>query len=76
MKHRASMNRIYRLVWNAALNLWMAVAENAKGRGKAGSARNKAARLMLAPLLALVYQAHAADAPRSGGSDGSGQKLV
>ena len=33
------MNRIYRLVWNAALNLWVAVAENAKGKSKGGSAR-------------------------------------
>ncbi len=36
MKSHASMNRIYRLVWNQALNLWVAVAENAKGRGKGG----------------------------------------
>jgi filamentous hemagglutinin family protein len=35
------MNRIYRLVWNAALSLWVAVAENAKGCGKGGSARSK-----------------------------------
>jgi filamentous hemagglutinin family protein len=40
MKSHASMNRIYRLVWNAALSLWVAVAENAKGRGKGGSARS------------------------------------
>ncbi|MFS2037011.1 YDG domain-containing protein [Polaromonas sp. CT11-55] len=39
MKSHASMNRIYRLVWNAALSLWVAVAENAKGRSKGGSAR-------------------------------------
>ncbi|WP_411877763.1 YDG domain-containing protein [Polaromonas sp. YR568] len=39
MKSHASMNRIYRLVWNAALSLWVAVAENAKGRGKGGPAR-------------------------------------
>jgi hypothetical protein len=39
MKSHASMNRIYRLVWNAALSLWVAVAENAKGRGKGGSVR-------------------------------------
>ncbi|EJL81391.1 hypothetical protein PMI15_03433, partial [Polaromonas sp. CF318] len=37
MKSHASMNRIYRLVWNAALSLWVAVAENAKGRSKGGS---------------------------------------
>ena len=40
MKSHASMNRIYRLVWNAALSLWVAVAENAKGRSKGGSARS------------------------------------
>ncbi len=40
MKSHASMNRIYRLVWNAALSLWVAVAENVKGRGKGGSARS------------------------------------
>ncbi|MCZ8258437.1 MAG: ESPR domain-containing protein, partial [Polaromonas sp.] len=34
------MNRIYRLVWNASLNLWVAVAENARGRGKGGSVRS------------------------------------
>jgi len=38
MKSHASMNRIYRLVWNAALSLWVAVAENAKGMSKGGSA--------------------------------------
>lgn len=27
----ASMNRIYRLVWNAALSTWVAVAESARG---------------------------------------------
>lgn len=40
MKSHASMNRIYRLVWNAALCLWVAVAENAKGRSKGGSLRS------------------------------------
>ncbi|WP_411877755.1 GLUG motif-containing protein [Polaromonas sp. YR568] len=62
MKNHASMNRIYRLVWNAALKLWVAVAENAKGRGKAGSVRNKAALLMLVPLAALMPDVRAADA--------------
>jgi filamentous hemagglutinin family protein len=41
MKSHASMNRIYRLVWNDALNLWVAVAENAKGAGKGGSSRSR-----------------------------------
>ena len=40
MKSHAAMNRIYRLVWNAAQGIWVAVAENAKGRGKGGSVRS------------------------------------
>jgi len=40
MKNHASINRIYRLVWNAALSLWVAVAENARGRSKGGSGRS------------------------------------
>ena len=43
MKNHASMNRIYRLVWNAALCLWVAVAENAKGRSARGSGRARSA---------------------------------
>ncbi|MFT7229009.1 MAG: hypothetical protein ACI8PW_001599, partial [Methylophilaceae bacterium] len=37
MKHHASLNRIYRLVWNQTLNIWVAVAESAKGQGKSAS---------------------------------------
>ena len=38
MESHASMNRLYRLVWNATLNLWVAVAENGKGgAGLAGA---------------------------------------
>jgi hypothetical protein len=36
MNHHGSMNRIYRLVWNQVRSAWLPVAENAKGRGKAG----------------------------------------
>lgn len=39
------MNRIYRLVWNQVLNAWVAVSENAKGRGKSASVR----KCILAP---------------------------
>jgi len=39
MKSHASMNRIYRLVWNHALGVMVAVAENAKGRGKSSTSR-------------------------------------
>jgi filamentous hemagglutinin family protein len=49
MKSHASMNRIYRLVWNASLGVMVAVAENAKGQGKSGTGRKLvAAALSLA----------------------------
>ncbi len=40
------MNQIYRVIWNAALGLWVAVAEIAKGRSKSSSA-SSAGRIML-----------------------------
>jgi filamentous hemagglutinin family protein len=43
MKSHAGINRIYRLVWNAASSLWVAVAENAKGRSKGGARRGASA---------------------------------
>ena len=47
------MNKVHRIVWNEALQMWMAVAENAKGHSK--SSRSLAAakrRLNLAALVA------------------------
>ncbi|MBC7377481.1 MAG: filamentous hemagglutinin N-terminal domain-containing protein [Burkholderiaceae bacterium] len=65
------MNRIYRLVWNAALGVWVAVAETAKGRGKGGSARKSVA--VLASLLALLSpHSHAADAANAAVVAGTG----
>ncbi len=58
MTSHASMNRIYRLVFNAALGIWVAVAENAKGRGKGG----RAASALIAVLAVLSPAAHAASA--------------
>ena len=49
MKRHAAMNRIYRLVWSQVSNAWVAVAENAKGRGKAISGRK-----LIAAALALA----------------------
>jgi filamentous hemagglutinin family protein len=37
------MNHIYRILWNTALGACVAVAENAKGAGKAGTARSRVA---------------------------------
>ena len=45
------MNKIYRIVWNAITSTWVAVAETAKGHGKAsGSVGTVAAALALAGL--------------------------
>ena len=43
MKSNGSMNRIFRVVWNAAKASWQAVSEVASGQGKGTS--GKAARL-------------------------------
>mgnify|MGYP000081790542 CR=1 FL=1 len=67
MKSHASMNRIYRLVFNVALGIWVAVAENAKGRGKGGRAAS-ALLTVLAILSPSTYAANAADAIRTGGA--------
>ena len=44
------MNHVYRLVWNAALNKPVAVAERARGRGKSGG-RSRRTRMLLASVL-------------------------
>lgn len=60
------MNRIYKLVWNRARNMYMAVSEMAKSHGKSGSASHagrKAALLAAAALMAsgMFGMAEAAD---------------
>lgn len=52
MKSHASMNRIYRLVWNQLLNAWVAVAETARGRGKGPGRKLVVAALSLTAALA------------------------
>jgi filamentous hemagglutinin family protein len=47
MKRHASMNRIYRLVWNTTINALVVVAENARGRGKSSGRKLVAAALAL-----------------------------
>lgn len=41
MDSHASMNRLYRVVWNESLNTWVAVSEIAKGRCKSSSGRKR-----------------------------------
>lgn len=66
MKH-ASLNHTYRLVWNDALNAFVAVAEFTKGRGKGGQ---KGTRLLATGLMAagLLGNAWASGALPTGGN--------
>jgi filamentous hemagglutinin family protein len=50
MHSHSSMNRVYRIVWNESLSMWVAVAENAKGRSKGGTGRKRLAALLAAAL--------------------------
>ncbi len=62
MKNNGSLNRVYRVVWNAATGVWQAVSECAKGQGKTKSSRSRGASLshlaagafVLLPLSALA----------------------
>lgn len=79
MKNHASKNRIYRLVWNAALSVWVAVAENTRGCGKGGSSRTRTgsregffSAMALAVSALFAAQAHAADAANATIVGGSG----
>ncbi len=74
MKSHASMNRIYRLVWNQALGVLVAVAENAKGRGKSSSSRG-----LVAGALALtggLFLAPFAQAGPTGGQVSAGAGTI
>ncbi|MDO9075245.1 MAG: YDG domain-containing protein [Rubrivivax sp.] len=62
MSSHASMNRIFRLVWNDTLGVWVAVAETARRKGK-GGARVAALMAPLVAALGLGVAAHAAGPP-------------
>ncbi len=56
------MNHIYRLIWNHRLNAFVAVAENAKGRGKSGGKAATVASAVAGAILSLsTLHALAAD---------------
>jgi filamentous hemagglutinin family protein len=71
MNSHASINRIYRLVWNAAASLWVAVAENARGGGRAGVAGAVTLNAALLMLAGGAPQAWAADAAHASVSAGA-----
>ncbi|WP_210546922.1 filamentous hemagglutinin N-terminal domain-containing protein [Rhodoferax sp. PAMC 29310] len=74
MKSHASMNRIYRLVWNQALGVMMAVAENAKGRGKSSTGRGLVAGAMA--LSVGLFLAPLAQAGPTGGQVSAGAATI
>ncbi|MEY8875628.1 MAG: filamentous hemagglutinin N-terminal domain-containing protein, partial [Leptothrix sp. (in: b-proteobacteria)] len=59
MSRHASMNRIFRTVWNEVLGTWVAVQETARGRGKR-SVRSTAALAPMLAALAMVSPSQAA----------------
>ena len=46
------MNRVYRLVWSQVMQVWVAVAESARGRGKAASRKLMASAILLSAVAA------------------------
>jgi len=75
MKSHASVNRIYRLVWNPLSNSCVAVAETARGRGKGCTSALRASRHAAGLVLVaacLAPQAWAADAANASVSAGAG----
>ncbi|MDM0014712.1 hemagglutinin repeat-containing protein [Variovorax sp. J22P168] len=56
------MNHIYRIVWNTAVQAWIAVAETSRGRGKSSKSIRPAAPLLVAAALAGALGASSAGA--------------
>src|SRR5665647_2832176 len=74
MKSHASMNRIYRLVWNHTLGVMVAVAENAKGRGKSSTSRGLVAGAVA--LTGGLFLAPFAQAGPTGGQVSAGSGTI
>jgi filamentous hemagglutinin family protein len=80
------MNHIYRLVWSRVANSWVAVAENARGKGKTKSRTGKLAVKLTAAALSVsaisfslsspAYAANANDASIAAGNGSAGIATV
>jgi len=75
MKDCAAHNRIYRVVWNRARNVWMVVGELAKGLGK-GSGRKKHSLRGLLLLIPLSLISPLAMAAPTGGQVTAGTGTI
>lgn len=72
------MNHIYKLVWNRARNMYMAVSETAKSHGKSGSisrAGRKTAAILLA-VLALTAGAGTVNLAAAANTPGTGDGVA
>ncbi len=54
--HKSSMNHVFRVIWNASLGCWVAVAETSKGRGKSSSTKKLLASVLLGSVTAAMAQ--------------------
>src|SRR5687768_539002 len=69
MNGHGSMNRIFRVVWNATLGVWQVASELARSKGKTKSVRLGArglARLSAGSILVLCHAGALAELPTGG----------
>ncbi|KQW93334.1 hypothetical protein ASC94_11860 [Massilia sp. Root418] len=82
MHKHATMNRYYRLVWSHVHACWVAVAEGARGHGKGGTRRRKAALLAALAAAGMAGPGSASAAPPlatalpTGGQVAAGQAQI
>lgn len=70
MKSNGSMNRVFRVIWNASKSLWQAVSETGKAQGKEKSSRRlrRSAGLGLVAVAGAAFAAPAPNELPSGGT--------
>lgn len=68
MYNHASMNKVYRIVWNATLGVWQAVSEIGKGAGKgtSDSRKKRHASALAGAVFLISTQVYAASLPQNG----------
>ncbi|RZU38093.1 filamentous hemagglutinin family protein, partial [Fluviicoccus keumensis] len=76
MSRHASLNRAYRLVWDAARNLWIPVAETARRRGKSGRVITLTAGLLTAAASAWALPTGGEVSAGSGAISQSGAQMT
>jgi len=75
MKNNGSMNRFFRVIWNAATGEWQAVTEVAKGQGKSKSSKRLRPALVAGAFIFMSAAAYA-DALPTGGTVVGGSATI